>query len=139
MTVVYHTLTDRITLARNCVFLELDGSLYDASSGSKMRRWFLLNILASVRSDSTPYMQLITVLLRGIYRRYAIHKLCSTLFDVYKVMLTIFCNVKEDDTKTNSLGKYSFKNLISDFSSFRGKAGQNTSAADKKKRPSIWA
>jgi len=44
-------------------------------------------------------MQFITVLLRGIYRRYAIHKLCSTLFEVYEVIVTNNCNVKEDDNK----------------------------------------
>jgi len=44
------------------------GPTYDASSGTKVRRWFLLNTLASVRSHITSYMGLITVSLRLIYR-----------------------------------------------------------------------
>jgi len=70
LTVVYHTQAYWTTLERNCVFLKFDGPLYDASSGSKMRCWFLLNTQASVRSGSTSYMRLITVLLHGIYPRY---------------------------------------------------------------------
>jgi len=58
LTVVYHT--DWTTLARNFVFLKVGGSMYNASSGSEMRRWFLLHTGASVRSDSTSYMRLIS-------------------------------------------------------------------------------
>ena len=78
-------ITQSDNLARNCVFLECDRPPYDASPGSKMRRWFLLNTRASVRSE-TSHTRLTTLLLRGNCRRYAIHKLCSTLFDVYKVI-----------------------------------------------------
>jgi len=94
LAVVYQTYWT--TLAKNCVFLEFDGPLYDASSGSKMRPWFLLNTQASVRSDAGQHFLhvAITVLLRGIYRRYEIHKFCSTLFDVYEVIVTNYCKVK---------------------------------------------
>jgi len=57
LTVVYHT--DWTTSARNRFFLEFDGPLIDASSGSKMRRCFLLTTWASVRCNSTSYMRLL--------------------------------------------------------------------------------
>jgi len=85
LTVVYHT--DLATRTSGYFFLEFDGPMYDASSGNKMRRWFLLNIWVSVRCDSASYKRLNSVLLRGIDERYAIHKLCcivvSKLLGVY--------------------------------------------------------
>jgi len=42
LTVVYHTELAWATLARGYVSLEFDRPMYDASSGSRMRRWFLL-------------------------------------------------------------------------------------------------
>jgi len=61
-----------------------------------MRRWFLLSTRASVRSDTRQHFlhAPITVLLRGIFWRYDIHKFCSTLFDLYEAIVINYCNVK---------------------------------------------
>ena len=79
------------------------GRVYDATSGSKMRCWFLLNTRASVRCDSPSYKRLVIFLLRCICERCATHTLCcivvSTLLDVYDVMVTKYYNIKEDDNK----------------------------------------
>jgi len=51
-TSLYHTNFIWATIARACVFLVLDGPVYDASPGSKMCRRFLKKSRASVRWDS---------------------------------------------------------------------------------------
>jgi len=58
MNVTIYSITDAIYLTRRyetffCVFLMIDGSMCNASSGSKMWRGFLINTRVSMTSDST--------------------------------------------------------------------------------------
>ena len=46
---MYHTDSSWAALASGCVFLVFDGPMHDASSDSKIRLWFLLNVRGSVR------------------------------------------------------------------------------------------
>jgi len=71
-------------------------AMYDASSGKKMQRWILLNEKSFCEMRQRFSQTTFTVLLPGIYGRYAMHKLCSIVVSmlcvVYDVVFTKYYN-----------------------------------------------